>query len=248
MNESTIFYLKALKELLKVEFKKNSMYSPEEYINNIHVNHHFHLDGIINQIKKLFPSLNDQEVLKLLALLRLHYDNEEKNKESFNIVTTYPGMLDQAPLTQSTVVVIKSLIAKANESILLTGYSISPFIKEILELIKVKSEAGLHVEVFVDCNKSSLFLIHYFSQNKTDNVKIYILDKTKVDDRTALHAKLLVIDKTTALISSANLSENGFMKNIEVGAVVTGEKVSRIHELFHLLKLNGIFIQYNLCR
>jgi phosphatidylserine/phosphatidylglycerophosphate/cardiolipin synthase-like enzyme len=55
------------------------------------------------------------------------------------------------------------------------------------------------------------------------------------NDREALHAKVLVVDNSIALVGSANLSMRGLVLNHELGVVITGPIVVRILRLLSQL-------------
>lgn len=55
----------------------------------------------------------------------------------------------------------------------------------------------------------------------------------------AMHAKLLIVDRRTALVGSANLTSHGLERNLECGLLVRGGAVpSRLAE--HLLGARGL--------
>ena len=45
--------------------------------------------------------------------------------------------------------------------------------------------------------------------------------------RTSLHAKCIVVDSATSLVTSANFTEAAQQRNIEVGTLVTDEQFSK---------------------
>ncbi|MGD9711879.1 MAG: phospholipase D-like domain-containing protein, partial [Thermomicrobiales bacterium] len=50
------------------------------------------------------------------------------------------------------------------------------------------------------------------------------------DALSSLHAKLLVCDTASALVTSANFTRLGMHENIEIGVMVRGNSVSALHE------------------
>jgi len=58
-----------------------------------------------------------------------------------------------------------------------------------------------------------------------------LFDNRNIRTNSALHAKLYIFDKK-ALVTSANLSQTAFQRNIEVGALVEGEQVEKIKRFY----------------
>jgi phosphatidylserine/phosphatidylglycerophosphate/cardiolipin synthase-like enzyme len=58
---------------------------------------------------------------------------------------------------------------------------------------------------------------------------------------TKLHAKVLVGDRSDALVTSANLTYHGMETNIELGIHVTGQAAAQIEEHFRdLIRQNEL--------
>ena len=74
-------------------------------------------------------------------------------------------------------------------------------------------------------------------------LQIYDYQKQENDKMAALHAKLIVVDRLTSLVSSANLSYHGMHGNIEMGVLMTSaEKAVKIEDLLNELVRMKIFV------
>jgi cardiolipin synthase C len=63
---------------------------------------------------------------------------------------------------------------------------------------------------------------------------------TSRDSRAALHAKIISADARTALVSSANLTNRAYTRNLEIGVILRDpELVKQLDEHFHRLMDNG---------
>jgi putative cardiolipin synthase len=63
---------------------------------------------------------------------------------------------------------------------------------------------------------------------------------TTRDSRAALHAKIIAADKRTALVSSANLTDRAYTRNLEIGVILRDpDAVGRLDEHFRRLIDNG---------
>lgn len=192
---------------------------------------------LIDNFKKLFPTLTPLEISSLLFLLKQERETCIKEVNKVEIVGTYPNNLD-VDLRQ-TVSVVRQLILEAEESILITGYSISEFVNEIIELLINRSQQGVKVHFFIDKGVNSRVFLS--RDIKKADFKIY--QYKRKENLSSLHAKVIVADKKKAYVSSSNLSYNGIVNNIEIGTLISGEKVKSIVGFFKSLLLNDLFVR-----
>ena len=75
-------------------------------------------------------------------------------------------------------------------------------------------------------NKPKQFFAEFFIQTKINNLN------------KILHAKLVVIDGTTALVGSANLSKGALESNYEIMLKVTGQVAIELSQMLHKLRLD----------
>ena len=95
----------------------------------------------VRAIKKCFPSVADKEAKDIYALVAAAM--QDAPKESASLVLTAPtGFSFKAKPTKNTV---ESLLEGAEKSILITGYSLSDYFKEMVDLIIDKSQKGVLV-------------------------------------------------------------------------------------------------------
>ncbi|UOQ44063.1 phospholipase D-like domain-containing protein [Halobacillus salinarum] len=192
---------------------------------------------LLNHIRKLFPALSPLEVSSLLFLIKMGRENHKNSENKVEIVGTYPSDLDVN--LRQTVSVVRQLILEAEKSILITGYSISEFINEIIELLINRSRQGVKVQFFID---KGINARAFFNRDiNSTNFKIYQYRRN--ENFSSLHAKVIMADNKRAFVSSSNLSYNGIVNNIEIGTLISGEKVNSIAELFEKLLLKDMFVK-----
>ena len=189
-------------------------------------------------VKKEFPSFSDSDAVKICQLITSI--TSKQNTESVEIVTTTP--VSFLTKTRKTHPVIHELISEASQSILLTGYSISDHLEEMFKLINAKSKRGVVVELFVNKYESVKSVLMDVEHINRHFFKVYEYSG-KPDDRMAsLHAKTIVVDEQSTLISSANLSYHGLEANIEIGVLITSKhKAIQVKKVFEDLKRQKIF-------
>lgn len=188
-------------------------------------------------IKDKFPNLTEEEIYNIIQMAISLYNY--KVKEKVELVITAPNSFKLKALKTSTVV--QDLISSAQKSITLTGYSISEYFSELLELILDKSRKGVYINLYVNNFTSK--------QEQLDKLEIYkgrflnIYDYNKGSDKmAALHAKILVVDGYKTFISSSNLSYHGLEGNIEMGVLINShKKASNVEELFKQLRTQKVF-------
>jgi phosphatidylserine/phosphatidylglycerophosphate/cardiolipin synthase-like enzyme len=188
-------------------------------------------------IKEKFPVLTDEETFDLIQMAIGLYNY--RITEKVELVITAPNSFKLKALKTS--VVIKELINGAQKSITLTGYSISDYFCDLLDVLVEKSRKGIYINLYVNDFNSK--------KEQLDKLEIYkgrymsIYDYNKGDDKmAALHAKIVVVDGCKTFISSSNLSYHGLEGNVEMGVVIDSvRKASNVEELFKQLRVQKVF-------
>ena len=180
--------------------------------------------------------LKDAEILSIIELVLKSY--LENRKEKIELITTAPPSF--LLKTKRINNVVNEVIENAEKSLLITGYSISEFVEDIIDRIIEKSQRGLFVKIFInDLNKQKAIdkLLRY--QGKFLQLYNYANNDDKM---AALHAKIILADGEKGIISSANLSYHGMAGNIEMGTLVHSAKLGKqIEEFFKNLVFQKVF-------
>lgn len=183
----------------------------------------------IAMIREEFPSLTEDESLRILNIL----DNEK-----IDLVITAPASFNLR--TKRTDNVVEEMLASSKKSILMTGYSVSQYIKDFIDIIIEKSQKGVFVKLFINKIEEQGGidkLIDYQGRF----LKIYNYTDEK-DKMSALHAKVISVDNYKTLISSANMSYHGMEANIEIGCLIQSQQIAKkIREVFDKLIFKKIF-------
>ena len=167
---------------------------------------------------------------------------------SMDLVLSGPD-IDGIP-TRDTEAVMHALLAEATEEVLLIGYVIhnaQPLLRPLAE--RMAKNADLNVRFCIDVSRDRN------DTSSPDDIKRRFIEEFKTlhwpweprpsvyfdprslepwgSKRSSLHAKCLVIDRTTALVTSANFTEAAQQRNIEAGVVVRDVQfANRIAEYF----------------
>ena len=180
--------------------------------------------------------LNDVEIFSIVELVLKSY--LENRKEKIELITTAPPsfLLKTKRINNA----VNEIVENAKKSLLITGYSISEFVEDIIDTIIEKSQRGLFVKIFInDLSKQKSIdkLLRY--QGKFLQLYNYANNDDKM---AALHAKIILADGERAIISSANLSYHGMSGNIEMGTLINSVKLGKqIEEFFKSLVFQKVF-------
>lgn len=212
------------------------------FLNSIQEGLSFDDSGVISKIKKRYPSLSEKEAREIMLMLSSLSQTDSSKDEDPVLVATAPASFSIK--ARSTKITVADMIAKANKSILITGYSLSDYFSDLVDIIINKSQQGVVVRFYVnDIESQDSFkrLLDY----KGKFLKIYNYPKDKESDKmAALHAKVISVDGYLTLITSANLSYHGQEGNIEVGSLIKSLSMAKqVEELFETLTNKRIFIK-----
>lgn len=189
-------------------------------------------------LKRNYLELSQQKCESIIELINEAITSNEADKVSI-VVTAPPSFAINARTTMS---VVQSMISGAERNIIITGYSLSSYFSDLVDIIIDKSQHGVFVKFFVnDIDKQQGFdkLLRY--KGRFLNMYNY---KQSDDKMSALHAKVLSVDGYSTLITSANLSYHGQQGNIELGTKIDSKTVAKqIDDIFTKLIFSKVFVQ-----
>ncbi len=179
------------------------------------------------------------DCLEMLCQDRRHRPIAE---DLIDLVWTGP----EAPgiVNRDTSVVVGEMFRNAKESVLVAGYAVYQghvVFKELAE--RMDQIPQLQVQMYLDIHRpqhdqsSPSELVRIFAERFVHKEwpghrrpNCYYDPRSLVPDqakRTSLHAKCVVVDKQDAFVSSANFTEAGQTRNIEVGVLVRSQSLAR---------------------
>jgi len=176
----------------------------------------------INTIKqnKLFKQIKELEIDKR----KLKLDLEESKKAQTFIVTT--------PNEASNTVIgeISKEVSKAQQEILISSPWITHIIDE-LSNFKRGSRKKINIKIITRLIKEDI------EKGITNLDKLRVLKETfgaEIRYNNDLHAKMIIIDNSVAIISSANLTKKGLSINYEAGMCLRDkEMVNKVDQFFN---------------
>lgn len=196
-------------------------------------------NNAIAAIRRRFPLLSEKEAVEIHTLISAA---SASTSDSTSLVVTAPPSF--AIKSKVTKVVVKEMLESADSSVLITGYSLSDYFNDLVDCIIQKSQKGVFVKFFVnniDSQKNFDKLCRY----KGKFLKIYNYPK-RDDAMSALHAKVISVDKKQTLITSANLSYHGQEGNIELGTHIVSQDIAKqVEDVFTKLLFSKVFEEVN---
>ena len=204
------------------------------------INNYGDFAGTKNALKVRFPGLNDSECMSLVNIMENIDGSNEK--EQCYLTVTAPNSFRLK--NKTTLAQIENLIDMAQQQIILTGYSVSSYFDDFITKIIEKSKKGILVKIYLNEFENTELenkLKHYIGKY----LRVYTFNKND-DKMTALHAKIISVDNQISLVSSANLSYHGLQGNIEIGILITSNKVAKeIKGLLEQLLFQKVFKEIN---
>lgn len=178
-------------------------------------------------IEKLFPNVTEEEKQTFIKYAYYNYKSSI-SEEKITLVGTLPLCADLN--IRRTIPIIESLIDESRNEIMITGYSISSYSKTYFDKIEERLRVGVRAYIFINDDDKLENYLNRFRKYLGNELVIYRYDRILVSENSSLHAKIIISDRKRALITSSNLSYNGFVNNIELGTLVESPQVRKLYE------------------
>ena len=144
---------------------------------------------------------------------------------------------------RSTLAVMQEMIASSKKRILLVGYSLtltSEAPKIVLDQLIAAKKRGCDIRIALHDNGFNYKNMMSAWPKDITLPTLLKWDGKPGDDMSSLHAKLLLVDHSELLVTSANFTHHGLFTNIEVGVRVKGEIAQQMSNHFFSLERSGI--------
>ncbi|HLN31048.1 MAG TPA: phospholipase D-like domain-containing protein [Gemmataceae bacterium] len=187
------------------------------------------LDQVINS-----TGVTVRDVQTALMTLACTHSTGIAQTDTVEIACTAPTRLG-VPL-RTTYATALEMVEEAQNEILVVGYVFTEGAKSLLERV-ARASRDRRVRVTVIGNRMEEYLSALRSIWPSDcpGPRAFSCQGNPRDEMSALHAKLLVCDGATALVTSANFSHHGLHENIEIGVKINSSSVARLVEFFNSL-------------
>ena len=117
---------------------------------------------------------------------------------------------------------IKELIRSAQQELIIAAFRLDS--EELIDLILQRANAGVNVQIHLDHGqiKDNDAPRQAYKRLIDNGINV---ERWEEDFYRSLHAKVLIADGERAIIGSANLTDRGMDRNIELGVGITGPTV-----------------------
>jgi phosphatidylserine/phosphatidylglycerophosphate/cardiolipin synthase-like enzyme len=193
-------------------------------------------------------------VLDLLAKERAR---QQDDADRIQMVWTGPDQ--EGPAARDTGVVARELLGQASKSLLITTYSISrgsTTFEPVNDAMQEHPDLDVTLIIHVDMSRQSLYGTEaaaafarefWLTRWPWESRPRVFYDPRGVLQRPAgralQHAKCIVIDVQRVFITSANYTESGQQRNVELGVVIRDERLAeRVSQQFRSLIAKGLLM------
>ena len=184
------------------------------------------LSGLRNE----FPSLSENELWQIIGLCVSVYGSKQAEKAELAITAPVSFKLKARKIHE----VVETMLQDSKKSITLTGYSVSDYFNEMIDLIIHKGQQGVYVRLYLNDYEKHKAHLKRLMDLRNKHLRVFDYQKIDGDSMAALHAKTIVVDERNILVSSANLSYHGMEGNVEMG--IRLESIDKAKQVEDLLK------------
>jgi len=201
------------------------------------------LANVIRQAEGVLPWKALGASIDVCVSIYSHWQQEQH----IELLWTGPSPASQIPARRIDQV-LYDLIGSAKHEILLITFAAHKISRLTDGLVKALNR-GVHVRLILEFEETSqgqlsMDALNAFPEVIRQRGQIYYWPLDKRERNTSgkpgkLHAKVAIIDEQVVL-SSANLTDDAFTRNLELGALLSsGDIIQRLREHFHGLCANG---------
>ena len=196
-------------------------------------------DRSMQELRRRFPDMDEKGLMDIISLVCIACSRNTGDK--CELVITAPTSFRLR--VRRTEDVVGQLIMQACRSITITGYSISDYFDGMLDSMIQKSTTGVYVNLYVNDVEKHGEQLQRVKSYRGQYLRLYEYNRNGDDKMAALHAKMIVVDGMSSLVSSANLSYHGMQGNIEMGILITSaDKAKTIEGLLKELRRMKVFL------
>ncbi|TWT80486.1 Phospholipase D Active site motif protein [Planctomycetes bacterium CA13] len=198
------------------------------------------------------------QIARLIEASHAERSARMRPDEIIDLVTSGPDA--PGATNRDTGVVVSQLFSKARQSVLVAGYAVYQGDRVFSALAdRMRANESLDVKFYLDIRRrdkdttESSILVWRFMQRLLNEQwpedcrlpEVYYDPRSlHLNKRSSLHAKCIVVDKEIAFVSSANFTNAGQERNIEVGTLLRTPIIARqLASHFEKLRERGFLLR-----
>lgn len=195
-------------------------------------------------IARVISRTQDKDILRDIAIIATasaeHESAREQYPERVDVVCT--GPVQFAVPVRATFATMIEMVQEARSEIVVVGYVFTAgaagFVRQVLQA----RQRGVVVMIIGNRMRQSIPALRQLWGSGLAPI-VYSWESDGTDELTSLHAKLLICDKDTALVTSANYSLHGLHENVEIGLRVRSPSVTRLSDFVRQLIDSSTVVQ-----
>lgn len=135
------------------------------------------------------------------------------------------------------------IINAAKQEVIIVAYRLTVAVPEFVSSLESVLSRGCYLRVVRDCSSEKVeaeerFINRLLKQYTT--VSVWDFKEPESSSlNCALHAKMVIVDRSVAIVGSANFSKNGMLENHEIAVKLTGSEVKSLGITCDRLLENG---------
>lgn len=188
--------------------------------------------GIARVMSRAQTNNNLRDIAVIAAASAEHESAREQHWERVDVVCT--GPVQFAVPVRATFATMIEMVQEARIEIVVVGYVFTAGAAGLVRQVLQARQRGLNVTIIGNRMDQSIPALRQLWGPGPAPI-VYSWENDGTDEKTSLHAKLLICDKDTALVTSANYSLHGLHENVEIGLRVRSASVVRLSDFVRQL-------------
>ncbi len=132
--------------------------------------------------------------------------------------------------------ILEEMLPQTNDEIQIVAYRITRGATGFLDIVTACLSRGIKVNIVVNrFDKQPIEIKKRLLKLASQFRHFELFDFSPENINEDLHAKLIVLDRSSALIGSSNITWRGLVLNHELGVIVEGQSASKIGSLIDSL-------------
>lgn len=176
----------------------------------------------------------------LLALDTARAVASRSHAECETVEMTWTGPVQFSGGDRSHTSVLAGMIAGASQTVAVVGYSITSGADAVIRQLVEAAERGVAITIVVHNDEECANLdILRRSWGGHSRPRLFTRDPKADDGYYKIHAKMVVVDSSDMLVTSANLTWHGMNRNFEIGLRIRGQTARKGQALVNDLIARG---------
>lgn len=190
------------------------------------------------ELVSCLKSVDDRNDARFVAFMTaLRYRSNERSARVTPVCTLSTGMLPGFGRTREESL---KLIDSATKSIYVLGYWLTSHVDYVIRALERATGRGVKIYVLADSRENFLnvFLAQWDSQIPFPSIYLFTPSKSRSNgnDGAKMHAKTIIVDDESMIVTSANMTHSALHENIELGVLIEGrESVTPVSKMVNSL-------------